>query len=305
MKNRTSDLTCRCLRAGESRVRSDRGLTLLEVLVTVALLAALMAVTLPLVLSQTTRLTYDEVLNQIDRRAAVVREDAQRRSEPVWLEARLIESEGVWALGTRSMRTDPETGLMDFEELSAALLGEMETAMAEDIMDQPPMFEDELETMSGFEVLMRLPHGYKFLRELPEELREIREQGAEVDSDNALIEAASLIEDEEFLDSEAEVGFMEAEATRLLFAVFLPDGTLIGPEKLYLQAPERRLATIEMSRWLGTVKCETLTLGTLMEPGRVEDSGEDEPARDEPSDPGEPTGREPAVPSGTDGGVGS
>ena len=258
---------------------------------TVALLAAIMAVTLPLVLSQTSRLTYDEVLNQIERRAAVIRADAQRRSEPVWFEARFLEAEGVWALGTRSMRSEDGTGAIDSEELSAALLGDLETSMADDIMDQPQMFADEPDTMSGFEVVTRLPRGFSFLRTLPPELLDLKDQGAEVDEDNADIEASTLIQDEEFLDPDAGPAFGEEAPTRVLMAVFLPDGTLIGPEKIYLQGPEKRLATISMSRWLGSVRCETLTLSNLLKPTETGEESTDEPGDQTPPDP---TAAEPA-----------
>lgn len=246
-----------------------RGLTLLEVLVGLALFAVLSALTLPIVVSQTRRLTWDEVLAQIERQAAVVRGDAQRRSEPVWFEARWLEDEQVWALGTRAMQADEAEPSIDSEELSGVLLGEMESFMTEDMTDRPGTLEEEPETMSGFEVVMRLPVGFEIRGRLPEEMTALRDHGGPIEREQAGIEPATLLE-ESAVPVADEDSLLEKE-DRALVAVFLPDGTLIGPECLYVRSPQGRLATVTPSRWLGAVRCRTLTLGELMSGGEVEE----------------------------------
>ncbi len=254
----------RCVWNGRAQCRGLRaqGMTLFEILVAVALLGAVMAITLPLVVSQTQRLTYGEIVAQIERHAAVVRSDAQRQSEAIWFEARWIDKENAWGLGIAQMARDEDSSLSVDDELAVALLGDMETALADDSMDQPPMFADEPDSMSGFEVRLRLPKGYRIERTLPEDIRALAEQGGRFGADDLGLEPGELLDSA--LD-EAGGGFAEDEMVpeagrRVLLAVFLPDGTLIGPEKVYLFAPGGRVATISMSPWLGSVRCETLTL---------------------------------------------
>jgi prepilin-type N-terminal cleavage/methylation domain-containing protein len=263
-----------------------RGMTLFEVLVVVALIGAVMAITLPLIVSQTRRLTWGEVIAQIERHAAVVRSDAQRESEAIWFEARWIEKDNAWALGVAQMMRDQESEFSSDDELAAALLGDMETALGDESMDQPPMFADEPDSMTGFEVRLRLPRGYRIERSLPEEVAALSDQGS------LLNEEDFGLEPEELLDSaldEGDGGFAEDEAAhepggRVLLAVFLPDGTLIGPQRVYLFEPGGRIATISMSPWLGSVHCETLTLGTLAGLEDDDKSLDDESASDEPTD---------------------
>jgi hypothetical protein len=257
------------------------------VLIGLALVAVLTALTLPVVVSQTRRLAWDEVLVQIERQAAVVRGSAQRRSEPVWLEARWLEGDKVWALGTRTM-TPPEEGAeIDAGALSGALLEEMDsysagaTAGATDdapMVDDEPMVDDDPEAMSDFEVVMRLPTGFTVSGVLPEEVEALRDRGGPVDASDAGLEPLAVL-DEHASPPEEDAEALSAAPTRALVAVFLPDGTLIGPDRLYVQSPQGRLATMTTSRWLGSVKCATLTLGDLARTGDADAlMPEEEPA---------------------------
>ena len=257
----------RCVRNGRGQCLGLRaqGMTLFEILVAVALIGAVMAITLPLVVSQTQRLTYGEIVAQIERHAAVVRSDALRESEAVWFEARWIEKDQAWGFGVAKIARDEDSSFSVDDELAVALLGDMETALADDRMDQPPMFADEPDSMSGFEVRLRLPKGYRIERTLPEEIRALAEQGGGFGDDELGLEPGELLESA--LDDGDGAAFEDEVADqaggRVLLAVFLPDGTLIGPEKVYLFAPGGRIATISMSPWLGSVRCQTLTLGGI------------------------------------------
>jgi prepilin-type N-terminal cleavage/methylation domain-containing protein len=259
------------------------GMTLFEILVAVALLGAVMAITLPLIVSQTQRLTYGEVVAQIERHAAVVRSDSQRQSEAIWFEARWIEKENAWALGIAQQKRDEGSESSDADDLAEALLGEMEMAFADDSTDRLPMFADGPEMMAGFEVRMRLPKGYRIERTLPQEVQALGEQGGVSGAGNGGLVPDAF--EELALEAQGGAGFddevLPVERERVLLAVFLPDGTLIGPERVYLFAPGGRIATISMSPWLGRVRCETLTLEMLTA------SSPDDEALDEALEPQE------------------
>jgi len=273
-------------------------MTLFEVLVVVALVGAVMAITLPLIVSQTRRLTWDEVLAQVERHAAVVRSDAQRESEAVWFEARWIEKDSAWALGVAQMTRDDESEFSIDDELAVALLGDMETALGDDSTDQPPMFADEPESMTGFEVRMRLPRGYRIERSLPEEIAALGDQGGLMNEEDFGLEPGKLLDSAPDGTGGAlgQNDVTREPDHRVLLAVFLPDRTLIGPERVYLFEPGGRIATISMSPWLGSVRCETLTLGTLASSADDDQNLDDESMVDEPSEPQLPGPDIPASP---------
>lgn len=291
MKAATSDLmTCRHqagveLRRGPARLASGssrcvalsraRGMTLFEILVALALMLALMSITIPIVASQTQRVTFNEVTTTLTHQAAVVRSESMRQTEAIWFEAR--RQGNAWVIGTRRMKKNKDSRVAEESDWESALLAELESVLPDDseVAGEPAFGRADSfeESMTAFEVLRKLPTGYSFKRSLPDEIVALADSPVD---DSALNE--SLDFDTEFDevfgvdDLATKRPVFEAEEQRIILAVFLPDGTLIGPDQVYLFAPGHRIATVSMNRWLGAVKCESLRLSDLV----VEDVPADE-----------------------------
>ncbi len=262
------------------------GMTLFEILVALALLIAVMSITIPMVASQTNRIAFEEVTATLERQAAIVRSDAQRETEAVWFEARQLP-DGIWAIGVSRMNQDEVDNPSEMADWTDVLIGDLESVLPED----PDSMErsvpvDRNETFSSFEVLRRLPTGYSIRRTLPDEIVALGEEPMLDEHDPFAEEAFELALDEAAQEMPSPFGETPPgliEEIRIVLAVFLPDGTLIGPEQLYLFAPDERIATIRFNRWLGSVKCAPLVRADLTpedksEPDRGDTGDGDEDA---------------------------
>lgn len=239
-------------------------------IVALALIGALATVVLPLMLDRTRDLSFDETVMQIERAASVARSDAQRRSEPVLFEARWSERDRVYRVGT------------------APLQEQAEEAREANIVAELPRFDAEqsdgeagVDQLPSFQASLTLPMAYEIRRRIPEEFFEsLGKTSGAPDAGELSFDAA------EDSPASGSVGDDWAEPElprRVVIALFLPNGTLMGEERLYLIAPGARVAAITMNRWLGQVKVERVRLDQAL-PGK--DGAPDSPPEDEPEPAG-------------------
>ncbi|GAB4386576.1 MAG: hypothetical protein Kow0022_15990 [Phycisphaerales bacterium] len=228
-----------------------RGLTLFEVVMALALLVALTGVVLPLLFGRTGELSFRETLLQVERAASVARAESQRLSQAVLFECRWSERERAYQLGTVTLSN--ASGDASPVDVRIAVSG----------LDGPGSDADAVrsEQLPELDVLLTLPPGCAIQRHIPEEYFEQAGTGA-----------ADALGLEEGFSPPGEAGtgtaggLVEAALAaaerprRIVLAVFLPDGTLMGDERLYLLGPDARVGVIKMSRWLGTVSVEQVRL---------------------------------------------
>lgn len=229
-------------------------------IVALALIGALATVVLPLMLDRTRDLSFDETVMQIERAASVARSDAQRRSEPVLFEARWSEKDRVYRVGTAPLREQTE-GTGEANIVAELPSFDAEQSDADTGADQLPSFQASL----------TLPLEYEIRRRIPDEFFE----SAGVSPGDSGVDELSFDQPEES-GAAGGVGDDWAEPElpqRVVIALFLPDGTLMGEERLYLIAPGSRVAAITMNRWLGQVKVERVRLDQPASEEDEQDSG--------------------------------
>lgn len=216
-----------------------------------ALLVALAGVVLPLLFGRTRDLSFRETLLQVERAASVARAESQRLSQAVLFECRWSERERAYQLGTVTLSS--RSGDSSAVDVRSAALG----------LGGPGSDADEVlpEQLPELEVLLTLPPGCEIQRHIPEEYLEQAgtgagdalgmEEGFGPSGQAGMGTAGGLV----------EAALAAAERPqRVVLAVFLPDGTLMGDERLYLLGPDARLGVITMNRWLGTVSAEQMRL---------------------------------------------
>lgn len=235
-----------------------------------ALLVALAGVVVPLLLGRTSDLSFRETLLQIERAASVARADSQRLSEAVLFECRWSEKDRVYRIGT------------------ALLSGGDDESGDNSVVTNLPNFgesDDGPDELPAFDVLLALPSAYEIRRRIPEEYFE--RAGA--------MQAAAFSMDEgsdpgSDLPADSARGFGDTWAVterplRMVLAVFLPDGTLMGEERMYLLGPDTRVAAITMNRWLGRVSVERVRLEPSPDQsGKTADQAESEGMPEGPSE---------------------
>lgn len=213
--------------------------------VALALLAALAGIVMPLMLDRTRDLSFDETVLQLERAASVARAESQRESKAVLFEVRWSERDGAYRIGT------------------ARLAERGERAGESDVVSELPRFEGQESGLGespadfpSFQSLLTLPVQYEIRRRMPEEYLEAPSfESGPREAGGLAIGGAP----------EQEWGPVEdwgdpQRPQRLIIAVFLPDGTLIGEERLYLLGPGQRVAAITTNRWLGALKVERMVL---------------------------------------------
>lgn len=211
-----------------------------------ALLAALAGIVMPLMLERTRDLSFDDMVLQLEQAAAVARAESQRESRAVLFEVRWSAREGVYRVGTARMGEQGES------EGAANIVSELprfdgkEGGLGESHADLP-----------SFQAILTLPAHYEIRRRIPEEYFE-----PQVGSGGARSSASGSPEEDAVGDAWAPVEEWgdPQRPQRVIIAVFLPDGTLIGEDRLYLIGPGQRVASIRTSRWLGMVKVERVRL---------------------------------------------
>lgn len=234
-----------------------RGLTLFEVVVALALLAALAGIIMPLMLDRTRDLSFDETVLQLEQAASVARAESQRESEAVLFEVRWSAGEGAYRVGTAKLGEPGESaGEADVVNELPRLSGK-ETGMGESPADLP-----------SFQALLTLPSQYQIRRRIPEEYFEAAGVAAGLPEEPSAGFAGEGADAEDW----GLVGVWgdPPRPQRVIIAVFLPDGTLMGDERLYLLGPGQRVAAITTNRWLGAVKVERVLLQV---PGSEEAEG--------------------------------
>ncbi len=226
-----------------------------------ALLAALAGIIMPLMLDRTRDLSFDETVLQLERAASVARAESQRESEAVLFEVRWSEREGSYRVGTARLRERGESAGEENVVSALPRFDGQEAGLGESPADLP-----------SFQALLTLPPEYEIRRRIPEGYFEAAGVEAGVQNDAAPDFAGE--------DAEEEWGAAEdwgnpERPQRVIIAVFLPDGTLMGEDRLYMIGPGQRVAAVTTNRWLGAVKVERVSL-ELTDSGAADEAPEDE-----------------------------
>jgi type II secretory pathway pseudopilin PulG len=247
-------------------------MTLFELIVAIALVAALAGVTLPLILSRSRTIAFDELLMQIERSGAVARSEAQRQSEALRFEARWDQKAEAYVIGmARLEELDAST---EEDELSRVVRS------IETMSDLEPTDPDTEVSLAGLEVLVSLPTGVLLQRTLTDEQRDVV-FGQFTDHADLAMAGTSIGGAAEDPAWDAS-GAMEdgGEHSRFTIAIFLPDGTLIAGERLYLIREIEHFGRIESNAWLGQITAKRLDLADVQDP-----QDDDEPLDEEDAEP--------------------
>lgn len=223
------------------RPLSARALTLFELVVAVALVAALAGVALPLVLARSRNIAFDELLIQIERTGAVARSESQRKSTPLRFEARWDAASAEYLIGVSRLDTDEEE-----DHLAGVVRAIEEEPGAHD------EFESGAVTLSGFETMLTLGPRVQLHRGLSDDLREMLLNPSD---GSGAIGGATRGE----FDAKSD----ERRMKRFTLAIFLPDGTLIAGESVYLVTPPERIARIASNAFLGSISATRITQAML------------------------------------------
>ncbi|RMH11003.1 MAG: hypothetical protein D6695_10220 [Planctomycetota bacterium] len=223
-------------------------------MVAITLMGALIAISIPLVLDRTRDISFDETLAQIERVASVVRADAQRRSEALALECRWSEEDQLVRIGVVKLEQNERESTGSVFDLP--------------FNEGVGRVDASVEMMPSFDVMLTLAKGYELRRRIPEMYFD-RAGEALLQTETTFGDLQQDEMDPVGFDMDASQddgwGELDHPPRRLVIAVFLPDGSLMGEERLYLLGPGGRVGAITMSRWLGRVRAERVNLS--MTPG--------------------------------------
>lgn len=240
------------------------------------LLAALAGIIMPLMLDRTRDLSFDEMVLQLEQAASVARAESQRESKAVLFEVRWSSREGSYRVGTARLgeRSESEGEANVVRELPR--FDGQEGGLGESHADLP-----------SFQALLTLPSRYEIRRRIPEEYFETRVgSGMAGRSVPGRSDEGGATDDwgppEDWGDPQ--------RPQRVIIAVFLPDGTLIGEDRLYVLGPGQRVAAIRTNRWLGSVKVERVSLEAPRD-GSEEGESPTMPEVESPLADPSPTGR--------------
>ncbi len=222
-----------------------RALTLLETLVTVALLAALTGLVMPALMGRLAPMAFDEAARQAQSAIRLAQADAREKGVPVRITA---------------MRRGPND---PFELIATPIEGDWAEAWEETLNAEP---EDEGMLLPGNDLPgpdLPLPESFvpepaygavsgQLILRLPPRVKVERSSGAE-DADDGLPMPPGF--EDERPEPPAAQRFAESTGRTIVVAVLLPDGSAVVAPGAAIVGEDGRRAVFGVEHWTGRVTC--------------------------------------------------
>ncbi len=217
-----------------------RALTLLETLVTVALLAALTALVMPALMGRLAPMAFDEAARQAQSAIRLAQADARERGVPIRITA---------------MRAGPND---PFELIATPIEGDWAQAWEETLSAEP---EDDAFALPGPD--RPLPDSFipepafgavsgKLILRLPPRVKVERSSGAD-EADDLLPMPPGFNGDPP--EPQAAQGFADSTGRTIVIAILLPDGSAVVAPGAAIVGEDGRRAVFHVEHWTGRVTC--------------------------------------------------
>jgi type II secretory pathway pseudopilin PulG len=219
-----------------------RALTLLEVLVAIALLLALFGLALPNIMSSLDERAFENAAEMTTAHLLLARAEAQRSARPI--EVRYVPD---------APRLEARPFMLD----GAAVTADVDEEDADTGLRADALLDDEDETVAILPeawAYRRLPDGVRLTLLPPETPDEIDPRA------------------EGFEDEPPE----DEEETAFLLAVYLPDGSVMVGDEVWLRGADGRAGRLRLNAWTGLPSFQRVTAEDLEREREEDDDDTDE-----------------------------